>query len=139
MNLQNEKLQSFLNTIKEKIGKLEGRRGITLEEYRGNYDLQKIVERELQEAIQAVIDSSIRIIALNNFRHSDDYVGVFDSLLENKVIPSDFVPKIKDLVRFRNILIHQYFRVDPEKVYTHLQNDPEILDRFLRYIVSFLE
>ena len=71
-----EKLQFFLTTIKEEIEKLNGRRGVTLEKYKGNYDLQKIVERELQEAIQAVIDCSIRIIAINNFRHSDDYVGM---------------------------------------------------------------
>ena len=47
MNPQNEKLQFFLNTIREKIEKLNGRRGVTLEKYKGNYDLQKIVEREL--------------------------------------------------------------------------------------------
>ena len=139
MNPQNEKLQFFLNTIREKIEKLNGRRAVTLEKYKGNYDLQKIVERELHEAIQAAIDCSARIIALNNFRHSDDYVGMFDSLLENKVIPSDLAPKIKDLVRFRNILIHEYFRIDQEKVYKHLHEDPEILHQFLRYIVDFLQ
>jgi uncharacterized protein YutE (UPF0331/DUF86 family) len=75
---------------------------------------------------------------MGGFRHSDDYPGIFDVLAENQVIPHDFSEKMKEPVRFRNILVHEYFRLDILKVYEHLQNDPDILEQFAKYLIKFL-
>lgn len=137
MGIENEKLAMFLDLINQRTGKLEARRAVSVDEYVANYDLQKIVERELQEGIQACIDAGLRLIGLRNLRHSEDYSGVFRVLAENGVIRPDLEAELRELVSFRNVLVHEYFRIDPKQVFKRLQGAPSVFRKFARSLVEF--
>lgn len=137
--MENEKIQSFLKTIDESLERLTAKQHISLQEYQKSWELQSAVEREFQKAIQSAMDITLRIITIKNFRHPDEYLTGFDILAENNVIPEEFTEKMKNLVRFRNILVHEYFKINPEKVWQHLQTSLDTLRQFAKYIVTFLE
>ncbi|MBE0448784.1 MAG: DUF86 domain-containing protein [Actinobacteria bacterium] len=55
------------------------------------------------------------------------------------IIPKEFAREIRGIAGFRNILIHEYVKIDVEKVYGYLQKAPEQFDAFRSYIGKFLK
>ena len=53
-------------------------------------------------------------------------------------MPDDFLPTARQMVRFRNRLVHLYWEVDDEIVYQILQNNLADFDRFARYIGALI-
>lgn len=102
-------------------------------------DIQTIVERKLQLAIQACIDISSYIIARQNFDIPEEEENLFLILAREDVIEDELAEKMKGMVNFRNILVHEYLEIDNDIVHTHLKNNLEDFDRFAKSIVEFLE
>lgn len=139
MDIQNEKMQTFLGSMEQACVHLEEYQSVTFEAFEKDWKTRAIIERELQQAIQASIDSAMRLIGLKNYKSPDEHAGLFDVLARNKVIPDELSEKMKDLVGFRNILVHEYFQMDLEKVFNHLKNDCRTIREFAKYLVEFLE
>ena len=65
-----------------------------------------------------------------------DDLGVPGSYAE--IIPRSFADKLANLAGFRNILVHDYTKVKPAKVYANLERLDDFHD-FARYITTYLE
>lgn len=51
-----------------------------------------------------------------------------------------FLPKLKQMVRFRNRLVHMYWEIDAEIIYDEiLQDDLGDFDTFVKHILSNFE
>jgi uncharacterized protein YutE (UPF0331/DUF86 family) len=74
-------------------------------------------ERYLQLAIECLLDIGNHIISDRGFRKPDTYVEIFEILLENKVITNKLFKELEGMVAFRNVLVHDYLRIDLNKVY----------------------
>jgi len=79
-----------------------------------NFDVQDIFILNLQRAIQAAIDLAVHIV-------SDEGWGVarmvrenFNILKEHGIIESSMAEKLKRMVGFRNLAIHDYTQIDIE-------------------------
>ena len=53
-------------------------------------------------------------------------------------MPTQFAEKLVGMGSFRNVLVHLYTEVDPEKVYQHLQHDLGDLEQFTQYVGEYL-
>lgn len=111
----------------------------SLRAYVENVRLKRAVERALQVAIEACLDIGRRIIALEGFRHPQDNRDVFQVLCEEGVIPEDLLPAMVNMARFRNVLVHEYVRVDDATVYGILKKRLEDFDAYARAVVDYLE
>lgn len=97
-------------------------------------------ERHLQIAIQACIDIANHLVAsLGLDRPAKETAEVFDSLAKEDIIPPSFVPTMKRMTGYRNILIHEYLNVDRRITYTNIQQRLPQLSKFAEYIEKFLE
>ena len=114
-------------------------RKLGFKEYLEDWEFQHIVERAFQQAIQSCIDIGARLIAQNNFSKADDFHGVFDVLSQEKVISGELAEKMKEMVGFRNALVHEYRQIKHEKVYRHLQESLGVFQKFAESIIKFLE
>ncbi|MBI4653683.1 MAG: DUF86 domain-containing protein [Nitrospirae bacterium] len=112
---------------------------ISFEELTGNEVLLSAVERNLHVAIECILDIGNHIIAEKGFEIPENSGDIIRILGEEKVIPSNFAKKIKDIAGFRNILIHEYTRIDYELLYNYLLNRLDDLREFALYISSYLE
>jgi len=92
-----------------------------VEEYLKDDDLQDIVERNFQVAIEALIGLANHLVSVRAYRKPESNVDVFSVLEEEGVIDADLSGRMADWVRFRNILIHDYVMVDQRKVYRFLR------------------
>jgi len=108
-------------------------------EYNRSQDYQDIVERNFHLAIQTCIDIANHIIAGKNLPVPDEEENVFLTLSRVKILPVALGERIKGMVGFRNILVHEYLYIDPNQVYDLLQTRLSDFDDFAKSIVNFLE
>jgi len=135
---ENAVLKNLIDIIKTETSLLKEKQGIGLQDYIGDIELQHIVERAFINAIQAIIDIARRIISTKNLPVPDDYFGAFEILYRKKVITWDCLQKMKEMVGFRNALVHEYRLIRHEEVYRHLQESIGIFHDFLSCLVGFL-
>jgi uncharacterized protein YutE (UPF0331/DUF86 family) len=54
------------------------------------------------------------------------------------IVPAELADRIQGMAGLRNILVHRYFKVDPEKVYQHLQQDLGDFAAFVRHVRDWM-
>ena len=64
---------------------------------------------------------------------------LFRVLQEVGAFPKDFLPKLIEMARFRNRLVHIYWEVDNEVIYQILKEDISDLEKFTEYFTEFLK
>lgn len=107
--------------------------------YLGDEDLQAQVERRLQLAAQIAIDLANYFIARRGLEIPDVEEHVFVILGRAGIIDAALAQRQKGLVRFRNILVHDYLSVDPGLVYEHLSQRIEDFGAFARQVAAYVE
>jgi len=109
---------------------------VTLEEYSRDWKVQRIVERTLQMMIETCADIANHIISDRGYRTPDNYGDTFRVLHENGVFKSDLFEIMLKMARFRNIVVHQYDKVDEAIVIGILRNN---LNNFTAYRDAILK
>jgi len=125
-------------TLSDSWTRLEPLKNKPLHEFEDNPYLRDIVERNLEVAAQACIDISHRIISLEDARKPIDYYDAFLIMGEIGVIPPEFARQIAPIAGFRNILVHEYLRLDWDLVYQNLQRLDD-LNSFREHVVGWLK
>lgn len=137
-DLQNEIIKELMELIEAEINLLKKKKNVPLDDYLNCWELQHIVERAFQNAIQACIDIGARIISKLSCKKPDSYHGIFDVLYQQNIISKALLPKMHELVGFRNALVHEYRVIDSKEVYRHLQQSLEIFEEFIKSIKNLL-
>lgn len=67
-----DRVRSKLGKLEEYLRGLDEKRGVSREEYLEDRDLQDIVERRFEKAIQASLDVASHIVSAEGFRDSEN-------------------------------------------------------------------
>lgn len=132
-------LRERLKLLGEYTSDLREVQGLSFQEYQEKKWIRKGVERTLQTAIETCLDIGNHIIATEGFRFPEDNKDVFVILGEEGVVPADLFPRLIDMARFRNLLVHEYAKIDDAIVYVILRKRLGDFDRFAKAIVTYLE
>ncbi len=134
-------IASRLKLLAEYVDELQGyrERATSFRVYLNNKMLRRAVERALQVAAEVCLDIGRRLIALEGFRYPEHNRDVFQVLGEEEVVPQELLPALLDMARFRNLIVHDYARIDDAKVYAILKKRLGDLDQYARTIVAYLE
>lgn len=127
-----------LAKLREYVGYLKTLRKHSFKEFVADPFIRGSVERYLQLAIECCLDLGNHLIADRGLRRAEDYKEVFLILGEAGFIPKPFSRKIAPMGGFRNILVHDYLKVDPRKVYEALHGHLADIERFARFIAKTL-
>jgi len=111
----------------------------SFQQYVESVRLKRAVERSLQVAIEICLDVGRRLISVRGFRYPNDNQDVFRILAEEGVLPQDLLPTMLDMTRFRNLIVHDYARVDDAKVYAILRHRLADFDAFAAAVAAYLE
>ncbi len=79
-------------------------------------DTQWAVERGLQLCAQNALDIATHLAASAG-RDAPDYASAIDVLGELDVLPADFARRFRGVAGFRNVLVHGYLGVEPQRVH----------------------
>ena len=88
---------------------------LSFEEFKDSWEHRSIAERGLQVAVEICIDIAERIIAL---KEAGPVAGAGEAMekLESLGIINAAEP-YRSMVRFRNLIVHEYEQMDPEILY----------------------
>lgn len=132
-------IQRKLTLLEQKKKELQGYAIGSLGDFKAKNYMQKAVEKVLQEMIEICIDIAKHIIGDEGFRLPDDARDSFVVLSENGVIQNKTAEIIKNMVGFRNLVIHLYEKIDLEIVYGIYRNKLNDFDMFAKDILVFLK
>jgi uncharacterized protein YutE (UPF0331/DUF86 family) len=79
-------------------------------------DLEEITVLNLTRATQAAIDLATHVVASEGFGLPDSVAGAFALLEKNGVIDAELSGRLRRMVGFRNIAVHDYQTLDPQVV-----------------------
>jgi uncharacterized protein YutE (UPF0331/DUF86 family) len=109
-------VQRKLALLDEQVTNLEVHlKGVSVEEFREDWVLRCMAERALQVAVEIVIDIAERLLALRDAGPVETAVAAIERLARLGVIASS--DPYRDMVRFRNLIVHEYESIDPDILY----------------------
>ena len=89
---------------------------ITVDSYRSDWKVQRIIERTLQMMIELCADVAGHLISDAALRTPETYADTFRVLGENGILTTEQTAVMEKMAKFRNIVVHQYEAVDSEIV-----------------------
>lgn len=87
-------------------------------------------ERTLQLAIEVCLDLADHVIADHRLPVPETAAGAFDALRDAKLLTPELAAALVRMARFRNLLVHDYVRIDAGRVFDIATNDVADLERF---------
>jgi uncharacterized protein YutE (UPF0331/DUF86 family) len=134
--LNTAKIQTLIGECRKAIAQLSSyatapRNGILASpEKLGNLKYQFII------AVEAAIDMCQHIAAKGFNEVPESYANCFDVLHTKSIIDAELSAGMSELARFRNVLVHLYWKVEDEKVLDMLLKLPTI-ERYLQRIAHY--
>lgn len=108
----------------------------SLEEYKSNIEKKAACERYVEKIVEAMTDLAFLIIKNKKLKIPEDDIDAFNILLENNIIGSDLASKLKNAKGMRNIINHQYGKIDDEIVFEAITEE---LDKDMAKFVEIVE
>jgi uncharacterized protein YutE (UPF0331/DUF86 family) len=133
--VQNGVVVSKLAIIEEYLEKLQGYLPVSMEQFASDWGLQKITERSLQVMIEVMIDIAERILAHKGVAPQKTATDTIKKLQDLAITRNgDAYTK---MVRFRNLVVHQYASIKTEIVYSILKNNLNDFKMFIDEIQAY--
>jgi len=133
-----EKIEGILENLRGYVEKLKHLASFSREEILSDFTKLESAKHLFQVSVESCIDVSNHIIASERFRAPKSYVETFEILVEKGVIEKDFLPTLRQMVQFRNRLVHLYWEVDAEVIYDILQKNLGDFEIFTSQILRYL-
>ena len=111
--------ERVLAKLDELHGYVRELRALRLEAYEDftRPETRRATERLLQIAIEAVVDICHRLVSGLRLGLPSEEDDLFTKLQEARIFPPDLITTLRRMKGFRNILVHEYGRVDDRIVY----------------------
>jgi uncharacterized protein YutE (UPF0331/DUF86 family) len=134
-----KKLEGILERLKDYLEKLQILASYPKENFLDDFTKVESAKHLLQVSVESCLSISHHIIASDRFRNPQSYVEAFEILSEHQILPEEFLPTLRQMVQFRNRIVHLYWEVNEGVVYEILQNNLKDFNAFMHYIINFLD
>lgn len=138
MNLNQELIRTKCQEIEESIERLEKIKLKDKEEFLEDRDLQDIACYRLLIAIEAALGLCYHVSAKSLKKVPEEYAGCFALLADAKIISLDLSDRLQRMARFRNLLVHMYWKLDYGTLYELIQHSLNDLRHFSEVIIAIL-
>jgi len=123
LNLNRDLIRNRCEEIEESLKRLERISAKTKEEFLKDQDLKDIACYRLLMAIEAALGLCYHGCAMRLKKVPEDYAGCFAMLEGVAIIPAVLSENLQKMARFRNLLVHMYWKVDYDKLYDLILQD----------------
>jgi uncharacterized protein YutE (UPF0331/DUF86 family) len=138
MTLNQDLIGSRCQEIEESLERLQRIREKTKDAFLGDQDMQDIASYRLLTAIEACLNLCYHVSAKRLKRVPEEYAECFAILANGRVIPQDLSERLQKTARFRNMLVHMYWKIDYAAVYDILQTGLDDLRSFSKIIAGLV-
>lgn len=95
------------------------------EKYISNFEKKAACERYFEKIIEAVVDLTFLVIQSRKLKTPEDEESSFMLLSNERIISENLAKKLKDAKGMRNILAHEYGKIDDSLVFEALTEQLE--------------
>ena len=96
-------------------------------------------ERCLQLAIKCLINIGNHIISDQGLRAPKDYADIFKVLAENRILLMEDTLTLKQMVQFRNRLVHVYWDIEPKVLWQIIQEELGDIKRCAQNLAKYVQ
>ena len=125
-------------SVKRHLNRVLEKRKTDLRTFLKNIDIQESVLFNIQMAIQNCIDIAAHIISDEGFGIPGSTNEMFYLLEENGYLNNEITEKMVKAVGLRNLVVHEYSKIDLERIFEATQKDITDLNEFLKSIFKKL-
>jgi uncharacterized protein YutE (UPF0331/DUF86 family) len=111
---------------------------ISRDAFRSNRERQYAVLHAMQNAIEACLEIASHIVSADKLGAPRDYAGLFTMLEQHQILPTPVADQMRQMARFRNRIVHLYWDIDLDLVYTYLTQRLDDFDQYLAHIETYL-
>jgi len=115
-----EEIEKYLQELNEIIP-------AEYEEYISNLEKRAACERYFEKIVEAVVDLAFLTIRNKNLKMPEDEESSFSIFAEQNIISEELAEKLRNAKGMRNIIAHEYGKIDDELVFEavseHLEKD----------------
>ena len=127
--IDTEVVEARLRELSRRLRRVAAKKPASLKELASDEDLQDILTRNLELAIQACVDVAAHLCGTFGVVPSTS-AEAFDLLAKRGVLERGLARRMRRAVGFRNILVHEYVTVDWKIVMRVLNRDTRDLAAF---------
>ena len=137
--MDKKRILSLLDSLQVYVRELEEHLPSSLLEYNKNLEKQRFCERTLQLLIEVCIDIANFLVKELKLGLPEEEETVFEKIKDKEIISEEMYKKLKEMKKFRNVLIHQYRAIDNSIVYFHATQESSDFIKFKKEILSFIK
>jgi len=127
-------LDEYLSNLKQLRKEIRSEK-----EFSADFRFYGLAERYLQLCCQTIIDISHLVIIEEGIEKPEAQKEVFSLICDRKIISKELFLRLNGLAGFRNILVHEYGKIDRKKVYQFLIKRLEDIEVFKQEILGFVK
>ena len=139
MVLRVDAVRARLLKLEEVISRLEEIERAGVATPGGTFRDAWAVERGLQLGAEIVLDVGNHVLSAHFGVSAEDHEDVIAQLERCGVISHELRERLKGLGGFRNILVHDYLRLDPDRVAAHSARAPRDFSDFVVALRAWLK
>lgn len=130
--------------IKDKLDELVSYHRELIEDLpeKDEFKQERLVKRGIEKTIEliadTIVDIALIIISEKGLKKPEDSRDALSVLEENKILTKKLAGKIKDLVSFRNLLVHRYGKIKADLEYNNISENSEDIIFFVKEIETSL-
>ena len=121
-------------SVRKHLNRIEMKRSVDLKTFLSDIDRQESILFNIQMAVQNCIDMAAHIISDEGFGVAGSTNAMFYLLEENGYLDTDLTEKMVRAVGFRNLIVHEYVRVELEQVFEIAQTGVQDISDYLQSI-----
>lgn len=129
-----EVIKQRLNQLSTSLKKIERFKEISFEEFLEDDIIQDVVEYNLFIAINMMVDIATHIVVDNNIGNPETLGEAFAILNKEKYISDEETKIYRNMVGLRNILSHEYLKIDKKIIYDILQKNLSDIKKFIIFV-----
>lgn len=126
------------SSVKRHLNRVIEKRHTDLQTFLQDIDRQESILFNLQMAIQNCIDIAAHIVSEEGLGVPGSTNEMFYLLEENGYLNNELSEKMVKAVGFRNLIVHEYGKIDLEQVFEVAQEDIKDLNEYLVFLFQRL-
>lgn len=138
MTLNPDLVRARCSEIEESVERLGRFAALSRDAFLADQDALDIACYRLLVAIEAALALCYHVSAKRLTRVPDEYAECFGLLGNAGIIPSSLAERLQQMARFRNLLVHRYWKIDFGQIYEIIHRNLTDLRAFASAIVQLL-
>jgi uncharacterized protein YutE (UPF0331/DUF86 family) len=125
-------------SVKRHLNRIFEKRNIDLKTFLKDIDIQESILFNIQMAVQNCIDIAAHIVSDEGFGVPGSTNEMFYLLEENGYLDNEITEKMVKAVGLRNLVVHEYSKIDLDRIFEVAQKDITDLKEYLKSIFKKL-